>query len=184
MRTFRKLLLIILFAALLISCTWKPKIIKPPEWGYEKEAIHLRFTGDANLNLYQNNAHSLVVCLYHLKDLNGFDQLKDEKDGLPKLLECGRFDPGVTYYRMLVVQPGRELDETLDRTEGAKYVGLVAGYYNLHKETSVRTFPIPVIGERVKKTLVQKPAKLSLDLYFGPQEIKEVKKTEEAKEKK
>jgi len=144
----------------------------------------LNFTGDVNLNLYQKRAHSLVLCVYHLKDLNGFNQLMDEKDGLPKLLECGRFDPGVTYSRRLVVQPNRELNETLDRTDGAKYVGLVAGYYNLHKETSVRTFPIPITGERVKKTLVQKPAKMNLDIYFGPQEIREVKEIKEAKEKK
>ena len=177
-------LLLVPVAAIFLSCSSKPKIILPPDWAYEKDAIRLHFTGDPNLNLYQKRAHSLVLCVYHLKDLNGFNQLMDEKDGLPKLLECGRFDPGVTYSRRLVVQPNRELNETLDRTDGAKYVGLVAGYYNLHKETSVRTFPIPITGERVKKTLVQKPAKMNLDIYFGPQEIREVKEIKEAKEKK
>ena len=177
--------LFILVTSILLSCSWKPKIILPPNWTYEKDAISLNFTGDPDLNLYQKRAHSLFVCVYHLKDLNGFNQLTDEKDGLPKLLECGRFDPGVTYSRRLVVQPARKLNETLDRTDGAKYVGVVAGYYNLQKENSVRSFPIPVTGERVKKTLVQKPAKMNLDLYFGPQEIVEVKQTKnEEKEKK
>ena len=177
------MIFILSFAALLFSCSSKPKIIKPPEWGYEKDAIQLRFTGDPELNLYQKKAHSLVVCVYHLKDLNGINQLMDEKDGLPKLLECGRFDPGVTYSRRLVVQPNRELKETLDRTDGAQYVGVVAGYYNLQKETSARSFPIPIAGERVKKTLIQRPAKMNLDLYFGPQEIRVVEKPKVEKEK-
>jgi hypothetical protein len=59
----------------------------------------------------------------------------------------------------------------------------VASYYNLHKRIG-RTFPIPITGERVKKTLVQKPAKMNLNIYFGPQEIREVKEIKEAKEKK
>lgn len=170
-------------AALLFSCSSKPEIIKPPEWGYEKDAIQLHFSGDPALNLYQKNAHSLVVCVYHLKDLNGINQLMDEKGGLSKLLECGRFDPGVTYSRRLVVQPNRELHETLDRTDGAKHVAVVAGYYKLQKETSVRSFPIPITGERVKKTLVQKPGKMNLELYFGPQEIRAVEEPKEEKEK-
>jgi type VI secretion system VasD/TssJ family lipoprotein len=175
---------LIFLGALLAACTFKPKAIIPPDWGYEKNAINIHFTGDPNLNLYQKKAHSLVVCLYQLKDLNGFNQLIDEKDGLPKLLECGRIDPGITYSRRLVVQPNRELNETLDRTDGAKYVGIVAGYYNLHKETSARVFDIPIKAERVKKNLVQKPAQMNLHLYFGPQAIIEVKETKEEKEKK
>jgi type VI secretion system VasD/TssJ family lipoprotein len=185
MKKLRHALLLVPIAAIFLSCSSKPKIILPPDWAYEKNAISLNFTGDPDLNLYQKRAHSLVVCVYHLKDLNGFNQLTDEKDGLPRLLECGRFDPGVTYSRRLVVQPARALNETLDRTDGAKYVGVVAGYYNLQKENSVRSFPIPVTGKRVKKSLVQKPAKMNLDLYFGPQEIVEMKQTKnEEKDKK
>lgn len=169
MRKVTEIILIFPFIALLSSCSSSPKIVQPPEWEYEKGAIQLHFTGDPRLNLYQKRAHSLILCIYHLKDLNGFNQLADEKDGLPKLLECSRFDPSVTYSRRLVVQPNQELKESLDRTEGAKYVGIIAGYYSLQKQHSVRSFQIPV-------SLFNNPKKLKIDLYLGPQEIQEAKK--------
>jgi predicted component of type VI protein secretion system len=102
--------------------------------------------------------------------------LADEKDGLSKLLECSRFDPSVTYSKRLIVQPNQEVKESLDRTEGAKYVGIIAGYYSLRKDNTVRTFQIPV-------SLFNNPKKLKIDLYLGPQEIREIKGNKEAKEK-
>jgi type VI secretion system VasD/TssJ family lipoprotein len=152
-----------------------PLVVKQPEWGYEKEAISLRLSGDPQLNLYQARAHSLIVCVYHLKDLNGFNQLMDERDGLPRLLECGRFDQNVTYAKRLVLQPHKVLSEPMDRTEGARYVGIVAGYYTLRKEGCVRTFQVPVSEEKRKDVLLQRPKKLNIDLALGAQEIQREK---------
>lgn len=153
---------------LLCSCFSKSTIVSPPEWTHEKDAVTLRLEGDPMLNLYQGKAHSLIVCVYHLKDLNGFKQLSDENGGLYKLLECSRFDSGVTYAKRLVVQPKQEVKESLDRTEGAKYVGLVAGYYALHKVNSVRTYEIPV-------SIFNNPKKLDINLHMGPDNIQEIK---------
>lgn len=161
-----------LYAALLLTaCSSTPLVKLPPEWGYEKDAIKLHVVSDPQLNLYQKQAHSLIVCLYHLRDPNGFNQLIDERDGLARLLNCSRFDPSVTYSRRLVVQPNQEVLELLDRTDGAKFVGIVAGYYALQKKGSVRSFAIPVTEVRSGSTLVQKAEKLDIDLYLGRQEI-------------
>lgn len=158
----------ILLPLLLCSCFSKSAIVSPPEWTHEKDAVTLRLEGDPLLNLYQGKPHSLMVCIYHLKDLNGFKQLSDENGGLYKLLECNRFDSGVTYAKRLVVQPKQEIKESLDRTEGAKYVGLVAGYYALNKVNSVRTYEIPV-------SIFNNPKKLGINLHMGPDNIKEIK---------
>lgn len=171
MTTIIRILFSLYAASLLSACSSAPLVKLPPEWGYEKEAIQLHFVSDQQLNLYQKRAHSLIVCLYHLRDPNGFNQLIDEKDGLSKLLECSRFDPSVTYSRRLVMQPNQEINELMDRTDSAKYVGIVAGYYTLHKETSVKSYPIPITEVRKGSTLVQKSAKLSIDLYLGAQDI-------------
>jgi type VI secretion system VasD/TssJ family lipoprotein len=179
-------------ASLLVACSSTTPLIKqPPEYSYEKDAIRLHLVSGPQLNLYQKKAHSLIVCLYHLRDPNSFNQLINEKDGLPRLLECGRFDPSVTYSRRFVVQPNQDVTELLDRTDGAKYVSLVAGYYNLHKENSVRFFSIPMTEVKNGSTLVQKTAKLNIDLHLGSQEIKQTNETLEtlapinhAKEKK
>jgi len=168
MKKFPYFIACTLIPTLLFSCISKPSIVSPPEWKHEKDAITLRFESVPLLNLYQEKPHSLIVCVYHLKDLNGFKQFTDENDGLAKLLECSRFDNSVTYSKRLVVQPKQELNESLDRTEGAKYVGIVAGYYSLHKVHSVRSYQIPV-------SIFNNPKKFTINLLMGPEGIQEVK---------
>ncbi|MDD2319264.1 MAG: type VI secretion lipoprotein TssJ [Geobacteraceae bacterium] len=163
----KKMLISFGVAVTCASCTlpWSSSKV---QWEYEKNAIEVSLNGDPRLNLYQGKAHSLVVCIYHLRDLNGFNQLMDEKDGIPRLLECGRFDSGVTYSKRIVAQPNLETKEIMDRTEGAKYVGVVAGYYELHKDSAIRSYQIPL-------SLFQNPKRLLISLDLGPQGIKEIK---------
>jgi type VI secretion system VasD/TssJ family lipoprotein len=163
----KNILIVSYFAISIVSCSL-PLSNGQSKWEYEKSAIDLSIKSDPRLNLLQEKSHSLIVCIYHLRDLNGFNQLVDEKDGLPKLLECGRFDSGVTYAKRIVVQPNRETKESMDRTEGAKYVGIVAGYYDLQKDNAVRSFEIPL-------SFFQNPKRLSICLDLGSQGIKEIK---------
>jgi type VI secretion system VasD/TssJ family lipoprotein len=144
-------------------------VTRTPEYTYQREAITLTLRADPRLNLYQGIPHTLVACTYQLKDPNAFNQLVDERDGLSKLLECSRFDASVAYAKRSVVQPGQEIRESLDRAEGAKYVSVVAGYYNLQKWNVVRLFQIPV------GTLSSKPQNVNIELYLGPQAIQDVK---------
>ena len=161
MKAFYKLLVVLFSAVFICSCS-------ATKWSYEKDAINLHFTGDVALNQYQKQAHSLIVCAYHLKDLNGFNQLIDEKGGLERLLECNRFDTSVTYSKRLVVQPNQDMSENLSRTEDAKYLGIVAGYYSLKKEHVVRAYPIQV-------SWLNNPKHLNVELYMGPEGIQEIK---------
>ncbi|MHC1697150.1 MAG: type VI secretion lipoprotein TssJ [Geobacteraceae bacterium] len=163
----KKILIVSVFAISIVSCSL-PLSSRQSNWEYEKGAIDLCIHSDQRLNLLQEKSHSLLVCIYHLRDLNGFNQLMDEKGGLSNLLECRRFDPGVTYAKRIVVQPNQETTEIMDRTEGAKYVGIVAGYYDLHKGNAARAFQIPL-------SFFQNPKKLSIVLQLGPQGIKEIK---------
>ncbi len=166
---------IIGIAVLLSACSSVPTVIQPPEWSYEKDAIQLHLVGDSQLNLYQKKAHSLLICLYHLRDPNGFNQLVDEKDGLGKLLECNRFDPSVTYTRRVVMQPNQEINESMDRTDGARYVGIAAGYYNTKQnKSSTMAYSIPLTGIKKGTTLVQKTAPLKIELYLGAQNITQI----------
>jgi type VI secretion system VasD/TssJ family lipoprotein len=148
------------------------------EWRYEKDGIRLRLVGDPKLNFFQGSATTLMICVYTLKDPNAFNQMGEEKEGMTKLLECGRFDPSVTGTKRIVIQPGQEVNEAMDRAEGAKYVALVAGYYSLQKEKAVRLIPVPVLLE-VKGLIFRDkthiPAILNIDLYLGPQAIQEPK---------
>ena len=170
MRVTRTLLSLCVLSQFL-ACSSAPPVRQPPEWGYEKNAISLHLAGDPQLNLFQKQPHSLIVCLFQLRDSSAFSQLVDEKDGLTRLLDCSRFDPSVTYSKRLVIQPGQAVVQSLDRTEGARLVGIVAGYYTLQKDGATRCYPIPLVELARESALVQKPAKLSIELYLGPREI-------------
>ncbi len=165
---------ILLFIFLILFFCSCAKVVIPPDWKYGKGEILIHLKSDPQLNLYQGIPHTLVVCMYHLRDPNAFNQLVDEKEGLPKLLECTRFDPSVTFSKRLILEPGQVLTESLDRAEGAKYVGIVTGYYNLQKESTVRFYSVPVIEEKSETTILMKPGILNIDLYLGPQQIQDL----------
>lgn len=155
-----------------------PVTSAPAEWAYEERAVRLHFTGDPQLNLYDGRPHALVVCVYQLRDPNAFNQLLGEREGMAKLLECSRFDSSVAACKRQVLQPGQEIRETLDRAEGAKYVGIVGGYYVVQKGRPFRLLPIPVVTEKkglLGQTRTVKPGTLDIDLYMAPHEIKDVK---------
>jgi len=158
---------------ILVACACASQPVAPPsDWRYEKEAIQLNLKAATQLNLYEGAPHTLLVCVYQLRDPNAFNQLAEDKDGLYKLLECSRFDGSVASAKRLIVHPGQDMALALDRGEGAKYVAIVAGYYRLEKEGTVRLYDIPWVVEKkgfVKRTKTSKPAVLTIDLVLGSQ---------------
>jgi len=161
----------LLLFSLLAGCSATHRTVVPPNWNFEQGAIELHLASTPQLNLFQKNPHSLLVCLYLLKDTSVFNQVVGEPEGLAKLLQCSPFDHSVTYARRLVLQPSQRLHEQLDRSEGARFVGVVAGYYNLHQETSVRSFAIPLTETDLGSQVLQRPARLAIDLTLGAQQI-------------
>lgn len=139
-------------------------------YGYEKDAISLHLKGDPMLNLFEKRPHTLLVCVYQLRDPNALNQVLQDAEDVTKLLECGRFDPSIVNTKKFILQPGKEITEALDRAEGARYIGIVAGYYNLDKQRASRIIPVPVSG-----LLGKKASRMNLDVILGPGEILGVK---------
>jgi len=137
---------------------------------YEKDAITLHLKGDPKLNLFERRPHTLLVCVYQLRDPNALNQVLQDADDVSKLLECGRFDPSILNTKKYILQPGKEITEALDRAEGARYIGIVAGYFNLDKQRASRIIPVPVSGLFGKKA-----ARMNLEVFLGPDEIQGVK---------
>ena len=147
----------------------------PPEWSYKKSAVEITFQADSQLNQYNGKAHTLQLCIYQLKDPNGFNQLIESEDGLYKLLECGMFDGTVANYKSLIISPGESQSISLDRAEGARYVGIAAGYAEIQKDRITRLMEIPVIvvkeGSMFRKQKVSKADTLKAVLRLGPHQI-------------
>lgn len=65
----------------------------------------------------------------------------------------------------------------IDRYENVKWVGIVAGYYDLTPGQVTRTYEMPVLIETkgmIFKTNEAKMGLLGMNLYFGPTSIQEV----------
>ena len=167
MKTIKKAVQVACVAAVAVVLASCGGASKPPEWTYEKASITVRMKGDNKLNLYQNKSHTLLVCMYQLRDPNSFNQMLETNDDMSKLLECGRYDGSVTIAKRFVMQPGQEVTEVLDRADGARYIGFIAGYYNLKKDKVSRLYSVPLSGS--------KPQPINVDLILGPQEIQEMK---------
>lgn len=183
MKTFGKLVVVCLFVVFIFACASKKGTtsqstseIEPETWGYQKDAIRLVLNADPQLNSYDGLPHTLYLCLYQLKDPNAFNQLSGDKDGLYLLLSCSVFDPSVTSFQRLTVQPGQQLSQSFDRAEGSRYVGIAAGYFRLEKERITRFLKIPVEIKR-RGWLFQKygvPGVLDLKINLGPQQIENI----------
>lgn len=177
----RKLIIVFFFlfsAFIFFSCALKP--MAPVEWRHEESAISLYLSADTMLNLYKGRAHALHLCIYQLRDSYAFNQLAENPEGISELLQCRPFNSSVVEARVLSrsgIQPGDLLTFKLDRAEGARCLGIVAGYQILEKERTVRLIDIPVVVEVIISGLpkierIQKPDMVSIDLHLGPQQIK------------
>jgi len=174
----RNILLIVSVVLLMVLFSCSKKILPPPQWGYEKDAIKLQITADPLLNLDNGKAHTLYVCIYQLKDPNGFNQLSGDQSGLYKLLDCKLFDTGVASSKRLIINPGKDSTLVMDRAENAKYLAVVAGYYGIVKERITRLVKIPVVIEKkgfFLKSKKQKPGFLDITLVLGSEQIDEIK---------
>ena len=169
---------------LILTCSWlllvllvwscAPKQLPPPGLEYEEGAIKIHVKADPQLNLSDGKPHTLLVCIYQLKDPNAFNQLTGDQEGLYRLLECALFDASVVGAKKLIVQPGQNTTFNLDRAQGTAYVGVAAGYYLIERERIVRLYEIPIVIEKkgiVRRTKRLKLATLEINLKLGPQQI-------------
>lgn len=141
-------------------------------WGFGDKAVEISYQSDKNLNLYDNKPHTILMCVFQLNDPSVFSELSKSMDGLNKLPQCSRFDASVAGFRRIIVQPGDAKQIVLDRAEGARWVGIAAGYYNQNSDMVTRLFGIPVVKERRMLILTKPvPGKLTINLVLGPNKI-------------
>lgn len=148
-----------------------------PEWQFSQNAIQIYYQADDELNLYKEGAHTISVVIYQLSETNAFDDLASYEEGIKKLLVNENFDPSVKNRRRIVVQPGELNKVVLDRAEGAQWVGLIAGYYDLHPGKVSCTLKIPYVFVDkgiIKEKKVAVVTTLNAHIVFGRHGIEEV----------
>lgn len=119
------------------------------------DVIAVTLTGSKDLNTFNNQSHTLVLVLYQLSQSSVFAQFLETPEGKAKLLSGESFDPSVLARRRVVLQPGETQQVVVDRAEGAKYLGAVAGYYNVQTQDMSRL--VPVVRETTGMLSWKKP---------------------------
>ena len=162
----------------------EPYTLGEVKWSFWPDGVSLRIKSGTRLNEFEGKSHTVSVCVYQLSNANIFQNLSKQKDGVITLLNCKSFDKSVASFNRAIVEPGKTVDLVLDRAEGAQFVGLAAGYFELKPDKSVKLVEIPVdvVEKGVFTTdTYRRPAPLNLDLLLGPQYIENVEKRSVAK---
>lgn len=119
-------------------------------WVFEEDAIRLRLTAPAQLNIFRQRPHSVVVKILQLSDRQPFSDSRKTALGLQKILADPPFDASVVAAESRVLHPGADLLLSLNRVANARFVALVAGYFSLDGKTTTRLIPMPVIAAQAE----------------------------------
>ncbi|MDQ7031987.1 MAG: type VI secretion system lipoprotein TssJ [Desulfonauticus sp.] len=174
------LFFLLLFA---VSCSKKPA--PRPMWEFKKDAIILHYTTDPLLNIFEGSPHTLLVIIYEMSDSSSFSKFAQYPAGIRKLLNQEVDDPSILTYKRIFIEPGKKGKIVLDRVERAKWIGIVAGYYSLDPQKSVKIMQIPYKIEKVgfiffKKKVAIIP-KITVNLVFTKDSI-QIERTLEEKQ--
>jgi predicted component of type VI protein secretion system len=144
-------------------------------WNLYPRGLTVNFLADAELNQYDGQANSVMICLYQLKGGASFASVAQVPDGVETLFKCEKFDPTVVSARRLFIQPGGRLTEAFDRLEGTSVTALAVGYMTPSADGSTcqAAFPIrkTMVGLPFFKHPEYSPDPLTLDVRLGPDSI-------------
>lgn len=133
---------IFLIALSLAGCgTKEPK--PEPKWVFKPESIEISYNADVMLNEFKGASHALQVVIYQFDNINKFVELSEYKDGLKKMLKAQNFDASVTGVKKIFIDPGDSGRIKLDRSEKSRWIGIVAGYFDLVPGRATCFFEIP-----------------------------------------
>ena len=115
------------------------------------------------------------MIVYQLTGIDAFNNLAKNEDGLKKLLREESFDQTVVSIDRLIVQPEDAQTLVVDRAEKARWVGIVAGYYELIPGLVNHSFKIPFTVEQTgrfwKKEKTANVNNLHINLLLGTRGI-------------
>ena len=136
-----KVIIIIFISLFFVSCSNSEKLTTLEKISnlvsFKKDAINIQYKSVNELNFYESNIHSLVFTIYQLNDINNFNLLIKEPKELGKLMSGIKFDSTVLSFEQFHITPNNKDVITIDRVKGAKWIVLLAGYYDYDRKEDV-----------------------------------------------
>jgi len=167
---------LLIFCTLLAGCssqklTPEQQALADLKWSYTDNAIELSFTADADLNQYDGQAHNLLVVITQFDQINAFSPYTGSSQQLSSLLLMSSAPTGMIGLTRVFVEPGQTKRLSLPRLEGAKMIGVTAGYAHLDPARSAKLYQIGVDVTSTgwfSKTWNAMPQPIAIDLLLGP----------------
>jgi type VI secretion system VasD/TssJ family lipoprotein len=177
------------------SCASVTELTVPDDgWVFEERAIKINIVAPSDLNARSGRPHALTLGVFQLSDPNTFGALTQENSGAIELLRKGRIDDTIVDFRRITVQPGETLTEVLGRAEKAKFIGIIAGYFDLSVSQDVHIYKVPCMASGrglVEKLLASlaliadeskaAPDKIDIGINLGRARVKKYELNNETK---
>lgn len=144
--TIIKKISIILYALMVGSCATEPTelVVAEEDWVYEIRAINLVVKAPADLNTVRGRPHSMAIGIFQMSDPNTFVGLSATQLGAIELLQKGEVDDTIVNFQQINIRPGEQKKISINRAQTAKYIGVIAGYFQLNIKTDIKVFDIPL----------------------------------------
>ena len=175
-KTSRLLLIACSVLVLFMSCSRKPD--PEPTWAFGAKGIRISYTAPKLLNVVKDKPHTLLLIVYQLDNVNVFNKFAGYKGGLERLLKAQSFDPSVMAVDKVFIEPAESTTMVLNRAENAKWIGIVAGYYDLAPGKVSRSLEIPFKVKTkgvIRRKRIAEVDTLHVNLLLGPHSIQEIK---------
>jgi type VI secretion system VasD/TssJ family lipoprotein len=139
-------------------------------WDYAADAVILEVAAQPNLNLYDDQAHTLLLGIFQMSDAAAFRELSVNPAAIANVMGGGKPGSGFLQFTRYVVSPGQHSILMLDRAQKTQLIGVIAGYYHLNTMTAVQVVKVPVdVSSKgwISKTYQAMPSPLTLRMDLG-----------------
>ncbi|WP_114416876.1 type VI secretion system lipoprotein TssJ [Marinospirillum perlucidum] len=128
----------------------QPPSLSAGQLEYEAESLLLRFHAAAGLNERQGRPHTLAVKILQVSDIGELDSYRSSSFRLSDLMraDANQLNASFLRERRLTFSPGESRTLVLNRVKDARYLVILAGYYQMSDEASVEVLPIPAVTHR------------------------------------
>lgn len=117
---------------------------------YESRAIAIHLQASQLLNIQQGEPRTLALKVIQMSSPDELDQYRPSSFRLADLMAAESTQLSTDFLRetRFILQPGQTRTLTLDRIKGASHLAVLAGYFSMSDDTSVRVLAIPGVTGR------------------------------------
>ncbi len=103
--------------------------------------VTLKVSASRSLALVDGPPRKVEVCIYQLRRVEPFRELRSYPEGLERLYECAPFHESVVTVERFEVAPGARFSRKVTRAKDAKYMAVVARFPEKSKGPVARYTP-------------------------------------------